>query len=483
MMVCIFPFVCPESPKGSPHASAWPVLPARSVGRATLQWGDMSRMTPEQFRRLQSELAAEEMKLTIMRQMRQSQRADNYSSPSHQSDPSHPQPSFQRAQEPVRMQSGQAASPSSRSYRASPPAHPRSSSSRPTAEGPVYHQQPQHASGPSPPHRRQHYSHYGDQRIDYRDMSARSERRTGMNNESVSGLPPPPPLRQLGRSTEMDIPPLEGSSASLPQDSPPSLMPRSQLEHERQALKAGQRSGTPPLLSERAAMAAGYSRPRISTSPARGRHSPALQQTQQPHRKSPSHREYTTAASSIRLASNTMPHPPRVVAHVQDARSKSAMLQQVASRLNELHMERDQLFSDIYLPSKPPQYTWSLVPSAPSNVIMNLIGMDECIQRIEAAAMGLELPDPEKVAAVNRPVCAHCGSDFAKFWRSFEDNGKMVIVCEDCDWVRVKKPFVQQHIVRLRECLPKIDAITEEMEALQHTAGRSVIATNRLNGR
>ena len=97
-----------------------------------------------------------------------------------------------------------------------------------------------------------------------------------------------------------------------------------------------------------------------------------------------------------------------------------------------------------------------------------MVGLEECVRHVEAQRTGRAIgAEDESIGNVPKPVCQHCKADYAPFWRSFSNDDKeMVIVCENCDWLRVKYPFVQQHRIVLTEALNKVAEREQEIGRL-----------------
>eukprot|EP00117_Sycon_ciliatum_P011168 scpid71691/ scgid12761/ Transcriptional repressor p66 alpha; GATA zinc finger domain-containing protein 2A len=509
------------------------------------------RLTMEQVRKLQSQLAAEEMKLTIMKQMRQSQRTDPREdfpggksasqSQQHKQEMGqleqhqqeiggHSSGSLSRQRHdqlqpaPPPLQPTYRSSTAQRSYQSSPPSskvastavHEYSSSSRHH-----HHQQMQprsatHAPYPSqsttyPRHHDRYRQSPSSSRQRYNDPTARmdyaahdarlpqSDRGRSVSQPDLSSeqamdcVPPPPLLQHVHRAGGRRVESSGSHSAPLPSmDAPPSLLPSSQVPMERDHHLHGQTSsqmgGAPSLKQQQ--------HDSIRDMPSyHHRQSPNSLSRGRSNQVAKSHHQHVPAAHSRVDYANQRPstyrpgdardmraHALPVNASAPDA-PQGGTWHQVAKRMGQLIEDREQYIRRGHIPNKPPQYTWSLVPTAAPATILGLIGMDECVRRVELAMANLPPPDPERLAQTHRPVCAHCKADFAQFWRSFEEDNKMVIVCENCDWARVKRPFVMQHTARLKESLHKVDAINEEMEELQVKSGVTLVKMDQGPGR
>lgn len=143
-----------------------------------------------------------------------------------------------------------------------------------------------------------------------------------------------------------------------------------------------------------------------------------------------------------------------------------AIRNQRAQQIRTMQHEVDRILRSIW-PPIPPQYPWSLVPSvSASSHFVSMVGLEECVRHVEAQRTGKEMNTLSEAANRIKPVCEHCKTDFAPFWRSFANDDEMVTVCEKCDWLRVKYPFVQHHRVVLTDTLNKVAEHEKEIARL-----------------
>ena len=156
-------------------------------------------------------------------------------------------------------------------------------------------------------------------------------------------------------------------------------------------------------------------------------------------------------------------------------RHLASIIQQRGVRIYQLQQELLAHCRSI-VPTVPPQYPWSAVPVSHPPQLPVLLGLEEAITHILASSNPamediIEHRDAQ-LAASGKPVCSHCHRDYATFWRAFlNDSGKQVVVCETCDWRRVKKPFSRQYEKKLAKELPRGDCLYKAMMqllSLQH---------------
>ena len=368
----------------------------------------------EELRQLQAELLAEEMKLALMKQVRQSQRDLHVMAAQQQAAAMVVQNQLVPSAQPLAFAQLQAQS--------APVAQQSQNQLLLTAQQPAIRQEQLVAAQPlmSAAIAAPAVSASSAGAKNVIDLTTGSSQQVFVDKKTGRILPPPPPLKEI---RHRQVQPLQQQTQTQ------TVTPADQATQQ--------------------------SRPSVSVSasvlpPARGTDDVGK-----------------TAKASVKLGDAEVVKVEKSVALAKMVEVHRDLSQRISTMQSEL-----EKFLSVR-PTLPPQYAWSLIPSSQQNGSFRmLLGLEECVRELEAQrlrAEGVVIADDDvPLSDTFKPSCEHCLTDHAPFWRSFtSDRQEMVVVCENCDWMRVKLPFVQQYGVILREVMARAEEQEQELDMLR----------------